>query len=1272
MAPTGSFIPVLLSSILIFFVIYSGRAVASQTPPECQREVLHQTESIETLFRLHCNLRTINSEYDQTNFSVIPWRGTVSLSIQCAQLVQHRSSLDNHGLQHLSQLQDLSISHCKLTSLPSNSLAGLVRLYNLSIHTHPDPEQQISLNIEAGALSGLQHLTSIDLSYSGLWRTPKEELCSLPSLTFLNVSHNNIKDVKDVGFHDEQNGCRFSSLVSLDLSYNDLKQVSPASFASANQLKVLILGNNQISQVHDGALSGLTSLKTLDLSGNRIVALPSTLFESVPELQQLRMDNNELSVLSGRLFHPLKRLVVMDLSSNLLQTDCDTCLSKRSFQGLSSLIVLNLSNNQISSTGPGLFRDMTNLQSLDMSNNLLTQIPQDSFHGLNNLYSLKLSGNKISSIELRSLNGLYTLNSLDLENNSISTIHQEAFVNSSNIKDLNLFTNSIYQIPDAIKMIHSLNTVDLGGNSIQRLEENTLASLPNLIGLKLDHNKISSIDKNAFARLENLQILNLGGNRISEIERGSFNQNRKLQAIRLDANQITNIVGIFSDLPSLKWLNISDNKIQKFDYHLMPRSLNWLDIHQNDIEEIGNYFGQESELNILTMDFSFNKLTSVNPSSIPDKVQTVSLNDNLITRIDPNTFSTKKHLIRVDLYANQIIKLESSSIRLPPRDLRHKKQRPMFYFGGNPFLCDCNLEWLQTINNEENFSLYPIVNDLESIYCRLMFSKENAVVPLVEAKSTDFLCKYTAHCFALCHCCDFDACDCEMTCPDNCTCYHDQSWSVNIVECASAGFWDPPTAIPMDATEVYLPGNNFEVLGSHSFIGRKNLKVLYLNNSNIESILNYTFFGLRQLSQLHLENNNIRRLEGHEFLSLRGLRELYLHRNLINFIQFETFGHLESLEILTLDNNRLFNYPGHFSLVNSPFLVEISLGHNPWSCECQHVTSFRTWVTDNEAKIVDSSKLACYINDTNTIGQYILEKSDCSSLTNTLTALTTMSDTRIIIDYLPTIIISVSVLIVISVALAVFIYYRSELQVWIFSKWGTRVGHTCPLSDAEHEKMYDAYVSYSIKDEHFVTQVLSSELEHCEPSYRVCLHYADLPQSTFVADSICEATHNSKRTIVVLSNNYIVHEWSRYDVRSALHDVLKSRGRAIILVLGDVPHRELDPDLRHYMKTNTTIHWSDRLFWDKLRFYLPTVPSTMCSSTGRTVPIHYNSNYCHPIYEVPRYPVVNGHGTLVGSGVHTPGHLTLSSQHGQHGHITHGHNIYEQGTMDSHLTAKIY
>lgn len=87
---------------------------------------------------------------------------------------------------------------------------------------------------------------------------------------------------------------------------------------------------------------------------------------------------------------------------------------------------------------------------------------------------------------------------------------------------------------------------------------------------------------------------------------------------------------------------------------------------------------------------------------------------------------------------------------------------------------------------------------------------------------------------------------------------------------------------------------------------------------------------------------------------------------------------------------------------------------------------FRSWLSDNEAKVVDSSKLACYLNDTNTIGQYILEQSDCSSLTTTLLRdlQSSTESWRIIDHYLPTIIIGVSVLIVISVTLIVFVYYR--------------------------------------------------------------------------------------------------------------------------------------------------------------------------------------------------------------------------------------------------------
>ena len=73
-----------------------------------------------------------------------------------------------------------------------------------------------------------------------------------------------------------------------------------------------------------------------------------------------------------------------------------------------------------------------------------------------------------------------------------------------------------------------------------------------------------------------------------------------------------------------------------------------------------------------------------------------------------------------------------------------------------------------------------------------------------------------------------------MTCPDNCSCYHDQSWSVNIVECASRSFTQPPAAIPMDATEVYLPGNRFEILGGER--EREKVRYIKLSNNNIHDL----------------------------------------------------------------------------------------------------------------------------------------------------------------------------------------------------------------------------------------------------------------------------------------------------------------------------------------------------------------------------------------------------------------------------------------------------
>jgi len=40
-------------------------------------------------------------------------------------------------------------------------------------------------------------------------------------------------------------------------------------------------------------------------------------------------------------------------------------------------------------------------------------------------------------------------------------------------------------------------------------------------------------------------------------------------------------------------------------------------------------------------------------------------------------------------------------------------------------------------------------------------------------------------------------------------------------------------------------------------------------------------------------------------------------------------------------------------------------------------------------------------------------------------------------------------------------------------------------------------------------------------------------------------------------------------------------------MLGDVANRDIDPDLRLYLKTSNVLHWGEARFWDKLKYALP-------------------------------------------------------------------------------------
>lgn len=1215
----GAFFNVLAASL--------SKTLGYQAPDECKWVVVDTEEDV----ALVCRLRTINSELENTNFSVIQPHHTVRLRLECSDALFFQSSLSAGSFRPLVELRELSIEYCKIGNLSAGAFRGLRELRNLTVRTHNTDWSAMTLDVSPDAFSDeLGLLERLDLAENNMWSLPDGVLCPLYSLQFLNLTRNRLRDVSSFHFsHSPSEQCG-GNLHVLDLSRNNIDKLPSGMFSGLSRLQRLYLQNNGLTFLADRALEGLSSLNVLKLSHNKLVNLPPELFSDMRDIQEIYLQNNSINVLAPGLFSELSQLLVLDLSKNELTAEW---INSNTFSGLERLVVLDISFNKITKLEQAVFKDLYSLHVIRLNDNAIESIPNNTFASQYNLHTLIISNNRLTSIESYTFNGLYVLSLLSVDNNRISSIHPEALRNCSSLRDLHLNGNKLMEVPAVLASVPMLRTLDLGENHITAIDNSSFSHMQHMYGLRLTENNIGNISRGVFDKMAALKILNLSGNKIQRVEAGTFKLNSNLQAIRLDGNYLTDIGGLFAELPGLVWLNISDNQLEWFDYALIPTGLQWLDIHANKITELGNYFEIESTLSLSTFDASANRLTEITGSAIPNSVEQLFLNDNLISKVQSYTFFKKPNLTRVDLFGNKITSLDPNSLRISavPAD----KPLPEFYIGGNPYQCDCTMDWLQKVTAGNRARTQPKLMDLESIYCKLLYNRGRTYVPLVEAAPYQFLCKYEFHCFALCHCCDFDACDCEMTCPGNCTCYHDQSWSANVVDCSSAGYIEKlPDQIPMDATQLYLDGNDLRSIQSHAFIGRKRLKILFLNNSNIDTIHNKTFNGLKELEVLHLDGNKLQDIKGYEFEGLESLRELFLQHNRISTISNSTFQGLRHLRVLKLDHNRITVY----SVWHLPLsLSELTLSSNPWTCDCEFTEKFREWTLRGDC-VIDATTVRCVYTSNNTeldyysgemyannseLGFYITTENGTmctgaasidNSINGNYTSTKTILRQQAIQDYLPLLITTLGAfVIVIAITLLLFVF-RQEMRVWFHSRFGIRLFYRATdLDRDDREKLFDAFVSYSSKDEAFVAEELAPVLEE---QYKLCLHYRDFPVGAFIADTIVQAVESSRRTIMVLSENFIKSEWCRFEFKSAHHQVLRDRRkRLIVVLLGEVPQKELDPDIRLYLKTNTYLQWGDKLFWEKLRFALPDVPNNRRRRVSRTTPVVVP--HVHHVHRLP-------------------------------------------------------
>ena len=182
-------------------------------------------------------------------------------------------------------------------------------------------------------------------------------------------------------------------------------------------------------------------------------------------------------------------------------------------------------------------------------------------------------------------------------------------------------------------------------------------------------------------------------------------------------------------------------------------------------------------------------------------------------------------------------------------------------------------------------------------------------------------------------------------------------------------------------------------------------------------------------------------------------------------------------------------------------------------------------------------------------------------------------------------VLSTLVLIIIIISLLGF-KYRQELAVIIYAKYGFRF-----RTFKEEERKYDAFIAYNLEDISFVKRQLMGRLEKCaDPPYSVCIHHRDFELGDWIADNIIKAVAGSKRTIIVLSQNFLNSQWCRFEFSQAHFRLMQDQSFKIIIIALEDPKNftNVPKVIKSYIKTGTYMTRDDKLFWEKLFYQMPS------------------------------------------------------------------------------------
>jgi hypothetical protein len=137
---------------------------------------------------------------------------------------------------------------------------------------------------------------------------------------------------------------------------------------------------------------------------------------------------------------------------------------------------------------------------------------------------------------------------------------------------------------------------------------------------------------------------------------------------------------------------------------------------------------------------------------------------------------------------------------------------------------------------------------------------------------------------------------------------------------------------------------------------------------------------------------------------------------------------------------------------------------------------------------------------------------------------------------------------------------------------------------------YDAFISYEDEDRFFVHEDLLKMLEE-ESGFKLCIHKRDFLPGIDISENITSAIHNSRKVIVIMSNNYLDSYWCMFEYNMSRLESIYSRNKENILYLvflEQLSAKDLPLIILELVQTQSYIEYpndeyGNTVFWDKLR-----------------------------------------------------------------------------------------